>query len=141
MMPKYVFKHDPDTGSLYLPFYYYFLRRWNNPDIPEYDLETDELIYRDLSGNEARREKFDGMKIGLPKSKDPINKLVPRRENEREDKILSFCSLPYRVFESDLSNSVGKRDLSCGLHPGGKEFIFLRSKRPLYETAGLTTIL
>ncbi len=46
-MPRYVFKHDPNIGSLYFPFYQYFLRRWNNPDLPEYDLEKDELVYRD----------------------------------------------------------------------------------------------
>jgi hypothetical protein len=57
-MPRYVFKHDPDIGSLYFPFYQYFLGRWNNPEIPEYDLETDELIYRDGAGNEVKREKF-----------------------------------------------------------------------------------
>jgi hypothetical protein len=50
-MPRYVFKHDPNIGSLYFPFYQYFLRRWNNPDLPEYDLETDELVYRDAAGN------------------------------------------------------------------------------------------
>jgi hypothetical protein len=59
-MPKYVFKHDPNIGSLYFPFYQYFLGKWNNPTIPEYDLETDELVYRDAAGNEVRREKIDG---------------------------------------------------------------------------------
>ena len=52
-MPRYVFKHDPNIGSLYFPFYQYFLGRWNNPNIPEYDLETDELIYRDTGGNKT----------------------------------------------------------------------------------------
>jgi hypothetical protein len=52
-MPRYVFKHDPNIGSLYFPFYQYFLGRWNNPNIPEYDLETDELIYRDMAGNKT----------------------------------------------------------------------------------------
>ena len=63
MMPRYVFKHDPNIGSLYFPFYQYFLGRWNNPDIPEYDLETDELIYRDKAGNEVRREKLNEVKM------------------------------------------------------------------------------
>jgi hypothetical protein len=57
-MPEYVFKHDYDPGGLYNPFYQYFLSRWNDPDIPEYDLDTDELVYRDRSGFEVRREKF-----------------------------------------------------------------------------------
>jgi hypothetical protein len=52
-MPRYVFKHDPNIGSLYFPFYQYFLRRWNNSDLPEYDLEKDELVYRDVVGNNA----------------------------------------------------------------------------------------
>jgi len=58
MMPKYVFKHNQNPGGLYSPFYQYFLARWENPDIPEYDLTTDELIYRDGAGNEVRREKL-----------------------------------------------------------------------------------
>jgi hypothetical protein len=58
MMPKFVFKHDQNPGSLYVPFYEYFFVRWNHPDIPEYDLDTDELVYRDSAGNELRREKF-----------------------------------------------------------------------------------
>ena len=59
-MPRYVFKHDPNIGSLYFPFYQYFLGKWNNPSIPEYDLETDELVYRDTAGNQVRREKMNG---------------------------------------------------------------------------------
>ncbi len=57
-MPEYVFKHDQNLGSLFIPFYQYFMTRWNSPDLPEYDLETDMLIYRDIDGNEKRREKF-----------------------------------------------------------------------------------
>lgn len=59
MMPKYVFKHDQNPGSLYVPFYEYFLMRWNSPHLPEYDLNSDELVYRDAAGNELRREKFN----------------------------------------------------------------------------------
>jgi len=58
-MPEYVFKHDHDPGGLYSPFYQYFLNRWSDPAVPEYDLVTDELIYRDRSGSELRREKFN----------------------------------------------------------------------------------
>ncbi|OGQ83737.1 MAG: hypothetical protein A3F90_04440 [Deltaproteobacteria bacterium RIFCSPLOWO2_12_FULL_60_19] len=58
-MPEYVFEHDQNPGSLYTPFYQYFLMRWDGPDTPEYDLETDELVYRDVAGNEFKREKFD----------------------------------------------------------------------------------
>ncbi len=67
LMPKYVFKHDQNPGGLYSPFYQYFLARWDNPNIPEYDLTTDELIYRDSAGNEVRREELM-KKEGCPKS-------------------------------------------------------------------------
>ncbi|MDA8079950.1 MAG: hypothetical protein M0Z79_13570 [Nitrospiraceae bacterium] len=60
-LPEFVFKHRQSPGSLYMPFYQYFLTLWNNPGIPEYDLETDELIYRDSAGNEERREPFQAL--------------------------------------------------------------------------------
>lgn len=72
MMPKYLFKHNQNSGSLYSPFYQYFLARWNHPDIPEYDFATDELIYRDTDGNEVRREKFE----------DPMEDTWREAENE-----------------------------------------------------------
>jgi hypothetical protein len=55
-MPEYVFSSDGLNGGLYLPFYRYFLSRWNDPDIPEYDLDTDELVLRDQAGRERHRE-------------------------------------------------------------------------------------
>ncbi len=57
-MPEYVFRYNQNPGSLYAPFYQHFLKWWNDLKIPEYDLESDELIYRDTAGNEKRREKF-----------------------------------------------------------------------------------
>jgi hypothetical protein len=57
-LPEFVFRHGQNPGSLYAPFYQYFLKLWNNPGIPEYDLETDELVYRDSAGNEERRKQF-----------------------------------------------------------------------------------
>jgi hypothetical protein len=60
-MPEYVFKNDKNQGGLYIPLYRYFLSRWNDPNIPEYDLGSDELVHRDAAGNEVKREKF-----GLP---------------------------------------------------------------------------
>ena len=56
-MPEYMFQHDQNPGGLYTPFYQYFLMRWEDPNIPEYDLETDDMIYRDKGGNVVRREK------------------------------------------------------------------------------------
>ncbi len=58
-MPEYVFRHDKNNMALYSAFYHYFLARWNNPDIPEYELDTDDLVYRDKAGNEIRRENFN----------------------------------------------------------------------------------
>jgi hypothetical protein len=58
VMPEFVFKHSQNPGSLYVPFYQYFLRGWSNTAVPEYDLETDELVFRDSAGNEERREPF-----------------------------------------------------------------------------------
>jgi hypothetical protein len=57
-MPEYVFKHD-QKGGLFSLFYQYFVNRWFDTTIPEYDLDTDELIYRDKTGNEIRREQFN----------------------------------------------------------------------------------
>ncbi len=60
-MPEYMFEHDQDPGGLYTPLYQYFLARGENPACSEYDLETDELIYRDASGKEISREKSDSL--------------------------------------------------------------------------------
>jgi hypothetical protein len=57
-MPEYIFKYNQNPGDLYIPFYHYFLEKWHDSDIPEYDLDTDELIYRDKAGNEIKREQF-----------------------------------------------------------------------------------
>jgi hypothetical protein len=57
-MPEYVFENDKNNGGLYIPLYRYFLSRWNDPAMPEYDLTSDELVYQDSGGNEVKREKF-----------------------------------------------------------------------------------
>lgn len=57
-MPEYVFQHNPDHHGLYTLFYQYFTKRWENQEIPEYDFETDELVYRARNGGELRREPF-----------------------------------------------------------------------------------
>jgi hypothetical protein len=64
-MPEYVFKHDHDPGSLYNPFYQYFLMRWRDPSVPEYELETDEIVYRDRAGKEIRRERFNEIEMAV----------------------------------------------------------------------------
>jgi hypothetical protein len=58
-LPEFAFEHAQNPGSLYTPFYQYFLTRWENADIPEYDFDTDELVYREVPGKEISREKFD----------------------------------------------------------------------------------
>jgi hypothetical protein len=58
-MPEFAFRNEQRHGGLYLPLYRYFLSRWQAADIPEYDLLTDELVYRDPSGSELRREPFN----------------------------------------------------------------------------------
>ena len=80
-MPEYVFKHDQNSGSLYIPFYQYFLTRWNHPDIPEYDLDTDELMYRDLAGNVIRRERLDQKKREVDPHTDLSNHLALNNHN------------------------------------------------------------
>ena len=59
-MPEYVFSQNHNDYGLYTLFYHYFTKRWDSAEIPEYDLETDELVYRGTNGNghEVRREKF-----------------------------------------------------------------------------------
>lgn len=56
-MPEYVFKHNGKTSGFYEFFYQYFLNKWNDPAMPEYDLETRELIYRDSDGRSPERDK------------------------------------------------------------------------------------
>jgi hypothetical protein len=57
-IPEYVFHHVQNAGSLYTYFYQYFLSRWSDANIPEYSFDTDDLIYRDSSGNEIGRGSF-----------------------------------------------------------------------------------
>lgn len=58
--PEYVFAlqaSKPNRG-FFPAFYTYFLNQWNDPQHPEYNLETDELIHRGPDGREIRREPF-----------------------------------------------------------------------------------
>lgn len=58
-MPEYVLRHNRKDHGLYTLYAHYFQQRWNDAAIPEYDLETDELVYRTRSGAEVRRESFE----------------------------------------------------------------------------------
>lgn len=60
-MPEFVFKNIQHHGGLYMPLFRYFLSRWQDPGIPEYDLDTDELVYHDHMGYEVLREPFEGV--------------------------------------------------------------------------------
>lgn len=62
-MPEFVFSSEGRHGGLYLPLYRYFLARWQDPRIPEYDLDTDELVLRDTTGQETRRERVEWAEI------------------------------------------------------------------------------
>lgn len=58
-MPEYVLRHNRKDHGLYTLYAHYFVQRWGNGEIPEYDLDTDELVYRSRTGNEIRRERFE----------------------------------------------------------------------------------
>jgi len=58
-MPEYVLRHNRKDHGLYTLYAHYFVQRWESAEIPEYDLDTDELIYRSRTGNEIRRERFE----------------------------------------------------------------------------------
>jgi hypothetical protein len=61
LMPEFVFRDTGSHGGMYLPLYRYFMSRWQDPDIPEYDFGSDELVYHDQLGAEVLREPFCSM--------------------------------------------------------------------------------
>jgi hypothetical protein len=70
--PEYVFalQHTEPRHGLFVPFYMIFLNHWNDTRHPEYDFETNELVYRDAGGRETAREvlgvPIDGSSAPLP---------------------------------------------------------------------------
>jgi hypothetical protein len=58
-MPEYVLRHNRKDHGLFTLYAHYFVQRWESAEIPEYDLDTDELVYRSRTGNEIRRERFE----------------------------------------------------------------------------------
>ena len=60
-MPEYVLRHNRQDHGLYTLYAHYFEHRWQSIEIPEYDLDTDELVYRNRAGNEMRREQFENV--------------------------------------------------------------------------------
>jgi hypothetical protein len=61
--PEYVFAldHTEPRHGLFVPFYMIFLDYWNDTRHPEYDFDTNELVYRDDGGRETGREM-----LGVP---------------------------------------------------------------------------
>lgn len=57
-MPMYAFQYNPKEHGLYTIFYQHFVEKWEHLDTPEYDLETDALVYRWEDGTEKRRVPF-----------------------------------------------------------------------------------
>jgi hypothetical protein len=57
-MPEYVLRHNRNDHGLYTLYAHYFVQRWESAEIPEYDLDTDELVYRTKTGSEIRRERY-----------------------------------------------------------------------------------
>ncbi len=58
--PEYVFalsKNNPAHG-LFPAFYVHFLNHWNDPNHPEYDFTSKQLVYRNERGNETKRMPF-----------------------------------------------------------------------------------
>jgi hypothetical protein len=55
--PEFVFalQHREPRHGLFVPFYMVFLDQWNDARHPEYDFDTNELVYRDASGKETGR--------------------------------------------------------------------------------------
>jgi hypothetical protein len=57
-MPEYVFPHNRKDHGLYNLFYQYLIQRWDNPEIPEYDFDTEELVYRGHNGTVVIAQQF-----------------------------------------------------------------------------------
>jgi hypothetical protein len=138
-MPEYVFKHDQNTGSLYIPFYQYFMTRWNAPDIPEYDLDSDELIYRDAAGNEARREKFGETEIGPAGGTGRVSDQEDRPQEETPFPLLIPPSST-RARTQDIFTEP-RQSFPGGLRSGGNAYFLLTPKRSMCETIGWTTFI
>ena len=69
-MPMYAFRYNPKEHGLYTIFYQHFVEKWEHLETPEYDLETDDLVYRWEDGTEKHRVPFswDGVpQLDAPK--------------------------------------------------------------------------
>jgi len=75
--PEFVFalQHREPRHGLFVPFYMVFLNQWNDARHPEYDFDTNELVYRDASGKETGRDVLsvpsDGTAVPPPAFQGP----------------------------------------------------------------------
>ena len=87
--PEYVFalQHTEPRHGLFVPFYMIFLNYWNDCRHPEYDFDTNELVYRDAGGKETGREilgvPIDGAKPPLPSPAAAQAALLRRTGSDR----------------------------------------------------------
>ena len=58
-LPEYVLRRNRQDHGLYTLYTHYFQQRWESAEIPEYDLDTDDLVYRNRAGSELLRERFE----------------------------------------------------------------------------------
>jgi len=58
--PEYVFalRKDKPAQGMFSPFYVHFLNQWDDPRHPEYDFDSEELIFRNDKGNEVERAPY-----------------------------------------------------------------------------------
>lgn len=57
-MPEYVLQHNPNDHGLYTFYYHYFIQRWSNSQMGDYDFDSDDVVYRDSQGRSDRRVPF-----------------------------------------------------------------------------------
>jgi hypothetical protein len=87
--PEYVFalQHSEPRHGLFVPFYMIFLDHWNDPRHPEYDFDTNELVYRDAGGKETAREllgvPIDVAGVTLPATRAAQAALLRRTSSNR----------------------------------------------------------
>lgn len=84
--PEYVFalQHAEPRHGLFVPFYMIFLNCWNDSRHPEFDFDTNELVYRDAAGKEIRREilrvPIDAASVASPSPPALAQAAAPLRE-------------------------------------------------------------
>ncbi|TAK72973.1 MAG: hypothetical protein EPO19_00115 [Betaproteobacteria bacterium] len=87
--PEYIFalQHRNPREGLYVPFYMHFLDQWSQPCHPEYDFATNELVYRDETGNECRRAA-----LGVPINGNGVAADLPGPAAEKS--VLALGAMP-----------------------------------------------